>query len=67
MKQRILLITGWGGGEKLLNPLKQLLEQQGYTVELSNIFNALDEQVLAQQVEQAIKFDVIAGWSLGAS
>ncbi|MCU4414808.1 hydrolase [Acinetobacter sp. WU_MDCI_Axc73] len=65
MKQSILLITGWGGGEKLLNPLKQLLEQQGYTVELSNIFNALDEQVLAQQVEQAIEFDVIAGWSLG--
>ena len=65
MKQRILLITGWGGGEKLLNPLKQLLEQQGYAVELSNIFNALDEQVLAQQVEHAIKFDVIAGWSLG--
>ena len=65
MKQSILLITGWGGGEKLLTPLQQALEQQGYTVELSNIFNALDEQVLAQQVERASQFDVIAGWSLG--
>lgn len=65
MKQRILLITGWGGGEQLLNPLKQALAQDGYAVELSNIFNALDEQVLAQHVEQAMQFDVIAGWSLG--
>ncbi|WP_130802297.1 hydrolase [Acinetobacter ihumii] len=65
MKQRILLITGWGGGEQLLNPLKQALEQQGYAVELSNIFNALDEQILSQQVERASQFDVIAGWSLG--
>lgn len=65
MKQSILLITGWGGGEKLLNPLKQALEQQDYDVELSNIFNALDQQVLEQQIDRAIKFDVIAGWSLG--
>lgn len=65
MQQRILLITGWGGGSKLLNPLKQALEQQGHQVELWNIFNALDEQVLVQQAELARQFDVIAGWSLG--
>jgi pimeloyl-[acyl-carrier protein] methyl ester esterase len=65
LQQRILLITGWGGGSKLLNPLKQALEQQGHQVELWNIFNALDEQVLVQQAELARQFDVIAGWSLG--
>ncbi|MBK0064908.1 MULTISPECIES: hydrolase [unclassified Acinetobacter] len=65
MKQRILMITGWGGGEQLLNPLKQSLEQRGYQVELSNIFNVLDEEQLAQFVQHAAQFDVIAGWSLG--
>lgn len=65
MKQRILLITGWGGGAKLLAPLQQALQQQGHHVELINIFNALDEQVLQQQVKTAKDFDVIAGWSLG--
>ena len=42
MKQRILLITGWGGGAQLLAPLQQALQQQGHYVELINIFNALD-------------------------
>ena len=65
MQQRILLITGWGGGTQLLNPLKQALQQQGHQVELINIFNAFDEQVLQQQVELAKQFDVIVGWSLG--
>ncbi len=65
MQQRILLITGWGGGTKLLDPLMQALEQQGHQVELCNIFNALDKQVLQQKVQLACKFDVIAGWSLG--
>lgn len=65
MQQRILLITGWGGGTKLLNPLKQALQQQGDQVELINIFNAFDEQILQQQVELAKQFDVIVGWSLG--
>ncbi|OAL76210.1 hydrolase [Acinetobacter sp. SFB] len=65
MLQRILLITGWGGGTKLLDPLKQLLQGQGHQVELINIFNALDEQILQQQVELAKQFDVIVGWSLG--
>ena len=65
MNQRILLITGWGGGSKLLEPLKHALEQQGHQVELWNIFNALDKTVLPQQVEKAQAFDVIAGWSLG--
>ena len=65
MQQRILLITGWGGGTQLLNPLKQALQQQGHQVELINIFNAFDEQILQQQVELAKQFDVIVGWSLG--
>ena len=65
MKQRILLITGWGGGTQLLNSLQQALTQQGHSVELINIFNALDETVLQQQVEKAKAFDVICGWSLG--
>jgi len=65
LQQRILLITGWGGGTKLLNPLKQALQQQGHQVELINIFNAFDEQILQQQVELAKQFDVIVGWSLG--
>src|SRR5690606_3599051 len=59
------LITGWGGGTQLLNPLKQALQQQGHQVELINIFNAFDEQILQQQVELAKQFDVIVGWSLG--
>ena len=65
MQQRILLITGWGGGTQLLNPLKQAVQQQGHQVELINIFNAFDEQILQQQVELAKQFDVIVGWSLG--
>ncbi|CAB1216764.1 YqiA/YcfP family alpha/beta fold hydrolase [Acinetobacter bouvetii] len=65
MNQRILLITGWGGGTKLLHPLKQALVAQGHDVELCNIFNALDEQALQQKVELARQFDVIVGWSLG--
>ena len=65
MKERILLITGWGGGTKLLHPLQQALQQQGYDVELINIFNAFDQDVLQQQVELAQQFDAIIGWSLG--
>ncbi len=65
MNRRILLITGWGGGTKLLMALQQRLEQQGHAVELINIFNALDQQVLQHYVEKAQSFDVICGWSLG--
>ncbi|MEG0341411.1 MAG: hydrolase [Acinetobacter sp.] len=65
MLQNILLITGWGGGTKLLASLKQALEAKGHTVELINIFNALDEHILQEQVEKAKDFDVIIGWSLG--
>ena len=63
--QNILLITGWGGGIKLLQSLQQSLEQKGHSVELINIFNALDLEVLQQQVKKARKFNVIIGWSLG--
>lgn len=65
MNQHILLITGWGGGTKLLQPLQKALIQQGHHVELINIFNALDEQVLQHYTEKARAFDVICGWSLG--
>ncbi|WP_293735143.1 hydrolase [uncultured Acinetobacter sp.] len=62
---RILLITGWGGGAELLKPLHDALEQKGYFVQRINIFNALDNEILQQQVELAVNFDVIVGWSLG--
>lgn len=65
MTYKILLITGWGGGTELLKPLHEALEQKGHRVERINIFNALDEDILQQQVEHAVKFDVIVGWSLG--
>lgn len=65
MNQKILLITGWGGGTKLLTPLQNALQQKGHYVELINIFNALDETELQRQTEKAKSFDVIMGWSLG--
>ena len=65
MEQKILLITGWGGGAELLKPLHEALEKQGHVVERINIFNALDNDMLQQHVELAVKFDVIIGWSLG--
>ena len=65
MKQKILLITGWGGGIELLKPLHDALEQKGHSVERINIFNVLNDDVLQQHVELAVKCDVIIGWSLG--
>ncbi|MBC6677301.1 MAG: hydrolase, partial [Acinetobacter sp.] len=65
LNQRILLITGWGGGTKLLQPLAHALQHKGHSVELINIFNGLDAQALQQYAEQAKDFDVIIGWSLG--
>ncbi|MDH0030790.1 MULTISPECIES: hydrolase [unclassified Acinetobacter] len=65
LSKKILLITGWGGGAELLKPLHDALEQQGHSVERINIFNALDNEILQQHVELAVKFDVIVGWSLG--
>ncbi|MCU4388669.1 alpha/beta hydrolase family protein [Acinetobacter haemolyticus] len=65
LKYKILLITGWGGGSELLKPLHDGLEQKGHIVERINIFNALDNEILQQHVELAVKFDVIVGWSLG--
>ena len=65
LSKKILLITGWGGGAELLKPLHEALEQNGHSVERINIFNALDDEVLQQHVERAVKFDVIMGWSLG--
>nr|WP_277603338.1 hydrolase [Acinetobacter sp. ANC 3882] len=59
------MITGWGGGAELLKPLHEALEQQGHVVERIDIFNALNDDVLHQHVELAVKFDVIIGWSLG--
>ena len=65
LSKKILLITGWGGGAELLKPLHEALEQNGHSVERINIFNALDDEVLQQHVERAVKFDMIVGWSLG--
>ncbi|MDM1020971.1 hydrolase [Acinetobacter sp. VNK23] len=65
LSKKILLITGWGGGAEPLKPLHEALEQQGHSVERINIFNALDNEVLGEQVEFARNFDVIVGWSLG--
>ncbi len=65
LSKKILLITGWGGGAEILKPLHDALEQKGYLVQRINIFNALDNEVLQQHVELAVKFDVIVGWSLG--
>lgn len=65
MEHKILLITGWGGGAELLKPLHEALEQQRHVVERIDIFNALNDDVLQQYVERAVKFDVIIGWSLG--
>lgn len=65
LSKKILLITGWGGGAELLKPLHDALEQKGYLVQRINIFNALDNEVLQQHVQLAVKFDVIVGWSLG--
>ena len=65
LSKKILLITGWGGGAELLKPLQEALEQNGHSVERINIFNALDDEVLQQHVERAVKFDMIVGWSLG--
>jgi pimeloyl-[acyl-carrier protein] methyl ester esterase len=65
VEQKILLITGWGGGAELLKPLHEALEKQGHVVERIDIFNALNDDVLQQHVELAVKFDVIVGWSLG--
>ena len=65
MKQKILLITGWGGGAELLKPLHEALDQKGHSVERMDIFNVLNDDILKQHVERAVKFDVIIGWSLG--
>lgn len=65
LSKKILLITGWGGGAEILKPLHDALEQKGYFAQRINIFNALDNEVLQQHVELAVKFDVIVGWSLG--
>lgn len=65
MQQRILLITGWGGGTGLLQPLQQRLMQHGIQVDVLNIFNAADSGVFQQKLEQAQQYDVLMGWSLG--
>nr|WP_174507507.1 hydrolase [Acinetobacter sp. Marseille-Q1620] len=62
---KILLITGWGGGTKLLYSLKDVLVSNGFDVKLINIFNAYDETVLAHYTSLAQDYDVIMGWSLG--
>lgn len=64
---RVLLITGWGGGTGVLTPLQNSLQQLGHEVELLNIFNVFDPDILQQQTDYALKFDVLMGWSLGGA
>ena len=65
MQQRILLITGWGGGTGLLQPLQHSLKQHGIQVDVLNIFNAADPVQFQQQLERAKDYSVLMGWSLG--
>lgn len=65
MTQKLLLITGWGGGTDLLQPLQHALQQMGYLVDLINIFDALDASILEKQIAFASHYDVLIGWSLG--
>lgn len=62
---RVLLITGWGGGTGVLTPLQNSLQQLGHEVELLNIFNVFDPEILQQQIDYALTFDILMGWSLG--
>ena len=65
MKQKILCVTGWGGGIQVLHPLQSALQTYGYDVDVIQIFNVLDTNLLEQYVERYRDFDVILGWSLG--
>lgn len=62
---RILLITGWGTGVEPLQKLAQMLGSKGHQIELIEIFNGLDEDILAKYAKHAKDVDVVMGWSLG--
>lgn len=63
--RKILLITGWGVGIQPLLPLQQELIDQGFKVELIDIFDVFNPIEMAKQLDFAQNFDVIIGWSLG--
>ena len=63
--QKIMLITGWGMGTAVLQPLKQALEQQGFQVDLLDVFTAQNPDIFAAYVQRAQNADVLIGWSLG--
>lgn len=59
----ILLITGWGGGIAPLIPLQSALQQQGYSVQLLDIFDPLS--LKSDIYDAALSTHLIVGWSLG--
>ncbi len=63
--QKILLITGWGVGTHPLNEFQMALINQGFKVDLIDLFDALDTTCLARYVDLAEGYDVLMGWSLG--
>lgn len=63
--QKILLITGWGVGTSPLEAFQAALIDQGFQVDLIDIFNALDTRCLQQHIHLAADYDVLMGWSLG--
>ncbi len=63
--QKIVLITGWGMGTAVLQPLQHALQQQGFQVELLDTFAAQDPNVLAEYTQRVQTADVLMGWSLG--
>ncbi|MHC3123645.1 alpha/beta hydrolase family protein [Acinetobacter sp. GN11] len=64
LQNKILLITGWGGGIEPLQSLKLHLQQKGCDVQLINIFDVLTGS-FQKQLDLVAEVDVVMGWSLG--
>ena len=63
--QKILLITGWGVGTRPLEEFQTALIDQGFQVNLIDIFDALDTRCLKKNIDLAEDYEVLMGWSLG--
>lgn len=63
--QKILLMSGWGVGTRPLEEFQTTLTDQGFQVDLIDIFDALDTTCLAKHIDLAEGYDVLMGWSLG--
>ncbi|EKU36831.1 hydrolase [Acinetobacter sp. AYS6] len=64
LQNKILLITGWGVGIEPLQSLKLHLQQKGCEVQLTNIFDILNNSV-QKQLHLLNDIDTVIGWSLG--